>query len=103
MEDHPGYGRWATVVVAVGGIVLSPFFVVDDAPPDNNLGEAGARMAQITFGSTTVNSAQPGMENTYIGRNFDVIPPDPADKVAALVRGRAIRYVGVIPGSVSST
>ena len=85
--------------VAVG-IMSSPVFVADDAPPDYDPGKAGARVAQITFGSTTVNSAEPEMENTYIGPNFNVTLPDPADKAAALVRGRATRAADGVEGGL---
>ena len=92
-DDRPDYGRRTVAILVAAGVVFSPFFVPDDAPPDYAPGEVGAKVAQITFGSTTVNSAQPEMENTVIGRNFNVISPDPAYRVAAFVRGRAVRYV----------
>ena len=95
MDDHPDYGRRTVAMLVAGGVVFSPFFVGDDAPPDYDPGEVGARVAQITFGSTTVNAVQPEIENTYIGPSLNVIPPDPAYKVAAFVRGRAVRYVDV--------
>ena len=105
MEDHPdddrpGYGRWTVAMVAAGGVVLSPFFVAGDAPPDYDPGEAGARMAQVAFGTTTVNSAQPEMENTVIGPSHKVMPSDPADKFAAFVRGRATRAVDGVEGGL---
>ena len=85
--------------VAVG-TMSSPVFVADDAPPDFDPGEAGARMAQIAFGSTTVNSTQPEVENTYIGPAFNVTLPDPAYKVAALVRGRATPAADGVEGGL---
>ena len=99
MEYHRDYGRWTVAMVAAGGIVSSPFFVADDAPPDYNPGEAGARMAQVAFGTTTVGPAQPEVQNTVIGYSHKVIPPDPADKFAAFVRERPVRYVDVTSGS----
>ena len=99
MEDHPDYGRWTVAMVVVGGVVSSPFFVADDALPDYDPGEAGARVAQIALGTTTVGAAQPEMENTVIGPSHKVMPPDPADKFAAFVRGRATGYLDVASGS----
>ncbi len=103
MEDHPDYGRWTVAMVVAGGVVSSPFFVADDALPDFDPGEVGARVAHISFGTTTVNSAQPEMENTVIGPGHKVMPPDPADKFAAFVRSRATGYLDVTSGSSSST